>query len=707
MKIANNNPPIKVSVIIPVYNVERYLTKCLQSIIEQILHEIEIIIINDGSTDSSLKIIESFAIKDHRIISVSQINQGLSASRNAGILLARGDFLAFVDGDDYIDEHMLEDMYLNAINNNAEIVICQFEKVDKFGNVIQKSKIRCDADISFLEKVISLEVPSVVWNKLYKKSFIKNNSLYFENLLHEDILYSLKVFLLMPKISILEKSYYFWLDRDNSISSMVTQEHIKDIFFSIGMNKIELEKINFLDIYFSAFLRRVLLLCNHMLRKIQQDNYLTREVMDRLSKFVFQGFDEYIDYDKFKRSSIFENEIPLLYEYNTFLLHANYISKFHHLIPRNTKFLNYDFSKKMNHVSNFCNLMNRYGYTIAVYGAGEFGKYIYKKLEKSAVLIVDKELSGKSIDGIFISDLKSLVEKKDSYDFILISVLGRESEIGHFLEKTYFIEKSSIIKLDLTCEKLMPNDVIPIRVNERDKLKTLHNKFLNKRCFILGNGPSLNKHDLTLLKNEYTFGVNSIFYKTRDEDFTPTFYMVEDNHVIDDNLDAINNFDCAYKFFPSIYRDKIALSDNTYFFSTDFGFYNPNNPFFCIPRFTYDFSEVSFAGQTVTYMQIQLAFFLGFETVYLIGMDYNYTVPSTTQIINNTFVSFEEDINHFHPDYFGIGKKWHDPKIERVGWNYQKVKEVFSLSQRKIYNATIGGKLEIFDRIEYKSLFGD
>ena len=236
-------------------------------------------------------------------------------------------------------------------------------------------------------------------------------------------------------------------------------------------------------------------------------------------------------------------------------------------------------------------------------------------------------------------------------------------------------------------------------------LTNLKNKYSGERCFILGNGPSLNKSDLTLLQDEYSFAVNGIFYKTRECAYRPTFYMVEDNHVVDDNLKEINSYKCEYKFFPAQYKDRIIVDENTIFIPADFGFYRKGHPFYCVPRFSTDVAEVIYAGQSVTIMNLQMAFYLGFSEVYLIGMDFSYVIPKSTKIEGENYTSREDDPNHFHRDYFGKGKKWHDPKLDRVLMNYQKCKDTFEIHGRKIFNATVGGKLELFERINYESLF--
>lgn len=237
------------------------------------------------------------------------------------------------------------------------------------------------------------------------------------------------------------------------------------------------------------------------------------------------------------------------------------------------------------------------------------------------------------------------------------------------------------------------------------RLVDLKDKFKGKRCFIVGNGPSLNKCNLDLLKDEYSFAVNGIFYKTKEMGYRPTFYMVEDNHVVADNLKSINNYKCKYKFFPYNYANIISPDETTTFIPMDSGFYRENHPYFCKPRFSKNVPDEIFAGQSVTIMQLQMAYHLGFSEVYLIGMDFSYALPDSTKVEGCNYTSQEDDVNHFHPDYFGKGKKWHDPKLDRVLMNYENCKKAFEEDGRKIYNATVGGKLELFERSDYKKLF--
>ena len=237
------------------------------------------------------------------------------------------------------------------------------------------------------------------------------------------------------------------------------------------------------------------------------------------------------------------------------------------------------------------------------------------------------------------------------------------------------------------------------------ELSNLKNKFKGERCFIVGNGPSLNKCDLNLLNDEFSFAVNGIFYKTKEMGYKPTFYVVEDTHVMADNVNEINQYHTDYRFFPTRYRKFISDHTDTYYFKLNRGFYEPHSENFQNPRFSKDATERLYCGQSVTIINLQLAYYLGFSEVYLIGMDFSYAIPDSAKVDGLDIESTEDDVNHFHPDYFGKGKKWHDPQLDNVLKSYIHCKEIYEADGRSIYNATIGGKLEVFDRVDYEGLF--
>lgn len=338
---------------------------------------------------------------------------------------------------------------------------------------------------------------------------------------------------------------------------------------------------------------------------------------------------------------------------------------------------------------------------IALYGYGVAGRIAYSILKQSVSVVVDQNAKfiphdELACDLVLPSELHGY-----AYDTILIAILGREDDIIRYLVEEKGIARSTIQTLHFL---ETDHTIIEHSLENTQKWQALKDKYHGKRCFIIGNGPSLNHHDLSLLHNEYTFGVNGIFYKTDEMGFKPTFYVVEDSHVINDNLSKINHYECSYKFFPFAEHEKIIKADSTLFFNYECGFYNQNSPFFSKPRFSFDCSEYIYAGQTVTYTNLQIAYFLGFSEVYLIGMDFSYAIPPSTHIQGNTYISNEDDVNHFHPSYFGQGKKWHDPKLDKVALNFELARKIYEESGRKIYNASIGGKLEIFERKDWLSM---
>lgn len=221
------NNIIKVSIIIPVYNIESFLPRCLDSIVGQTMREIEIITVNDGSTDRSLDILHSYAKKDKRIRVFSQENKGLSVSRNLGICIAQGDYILFVDGDDFIDSESCERLYREAIDNNLDIVAAGYCEVRN--NTVSYGKKRrgiknCDGKIFFTENMKHHTMSVCAPYALYKRELIINNTLMFEpGLLHEDELWTPQVYFCAKKVSYLDFKFYFHCIRENSITTQKDQ----------------------------------------------------------------------------------------------------------------------------------------------------------------------------------------------------------------------------------------------------------------------------------------------------------------------------------------------------------------------------------------------------------------------------------------------------------------------------------------------------
>jgi hypothetical protein len=215
-----------------------------------------------------------------------------------------------------------------------------------------------------------------------------------------------------------------------------------------------------------------------------------------------------------------------------------------------------------------------------------------------------------------------------------------------------------------------------------------------ERCFILGNGPSLKRTDLSKLKNEITFGMNRIYLAFDEMGYQPTYYVSINDLVIEQCLQDILNLPMpkflswrSHRFFVH------PPDDSTIFLHTTY----------TGPKFATDVRGRLWEGATVTYVALQLAFFMGFQQVILVGVDHSF---STQGRPNTTVVSQGDDRDHFHSNYFGKGFRWQLPDLETSERAYRMAKEAFEKAGRVVLDATIEGKLEVFPKVEYDHLFG-
>ena len=216
----------KVSVIVPVYNVEKYIEKCLQTLVNQTLEDIEIIIVNDGSTDNSTKIATEYKKKyPNKVVYLEKENGGLSDARNYGIPYATGDYIAFLDSDDYVEIDLYEKMYNKAIQTNADMVECDFywEYSDTKKVHDQNANYKNESDMYANARVVA-------WNKLYKREVIINSGIEFpKGLRYEDLEFFYKILPKLNKIEYIREPLIHYIQRNNSIT-YVQNEKTRDIF---------------------------------------------------------------------------------------------------------------------------------------------------------------------------------------------------------------------------------------------------------------------------------------------------------------------------------------------------------------------------------------------------------------------------------------------------------------------------------------------
>jgi hypothetical protein len=232
----------------------------------------------------------------------------------------------------------------------------------------------------------------------------------------------------------------------------------------------------------------------------------------------------------------------------------------------------------------------------------------------------------------------------------------------------------------------------PWRVTSRKGLDQFRNIHQGKRCFILGNGPSLKQTDLTKLKNEYTFGMNRIYLAFDEMGFETSYYVSVNDLVIEQCANEI--LELKIPRFVSWRAGKrwLTQQENLFFLYTTY----------TEPKFAIDIRNRLWESATVTYVALQIAFYMGFSEVILIGVDHNFETKGKA---NTTIISQGDDPNHFHPGYFGKGFRWQLPDLEMSEVGYRMAKEAFEQDGRKVLDATIGGKLTIFEKIDYNKLF--
>jgi glycosyltransferase involved in cell wall biosynthesis len=231
-----NLSTVKVSIIVPIYNVEKYLDRCMQSLLNQTLKEIEIILVDDGSPDSCPAMCDEYAKRDIRIKVIHKLNGGLGFARNSGLEIATGEFVAFVDSDDYVDLDMYETLYVQAKQLDLDTLFCGFNNVDSIDTIhpvaeVESLKVfNTQKEIQeFLLDMIGTE-PSYpvdrkyqmsVWHGIYSRNCIDNNGIRFcseKEFISEDIIFHIDYLQKANKIGIIPDSMYYYCDNVDSSS---------------------------------------------------------------------------------------------------------------------------------------------------------------------------------------------------------------------------------------------------------------------------------------------------------------------------------------------------------------------------------------------------------------------------------------------------------------------------------------------------------
>ncbi len=220
------------------------------------------------------------------------------------------------------------------------------------------------------------------------------------------------------------------------------------------------------------------------------------------------------------------------------------------------------------------------------------------------------------------------------------------------------------------------------------RLEGYRDIYRGKRCFVIGNGPSLRQMDLRPLQNHYTFGLNRIYLAFPAWGFTTTWLVSVNDLVLEQSAAEMQAL-ALPKFLTWRARSWFRADERALFLDTDFT---------GAENFSGDATKRLFEGFTVTYVALQLAFFMGFEEIILIGVDHNFVTQGQP---NQAIVSQGDDPNHFAPNYFGAGFKWQLPDLAGSERAYTLARQAYAQAGRRVLDATVGGKLTIFPKVDY------
>ncbi len=231
----------------------------------------------------------------------------------------------------------------------------------------------------------------------------------------------------------------------------------------------------------------------------------------------------------------------------------------------------------------------------------------------------------------------------------------------------------------------------PWRQESIRRIRALKDIHRGERCFLIGNGPSLRNTDMSKLRGEFTIGLNRIFLMFPEIGFQTTYLVSINDLVIEQSAAELQTLDIP-RFFSWRARKWLQPAENLHFLWTTY----------TGPRFSTDLTARLWEGATVTNVALQAAYYMGFQEVVLIGVDHNFVTQGKP---NTTITSTGDDPNHFSGAYFGQGFRWQLPDLETSERGYRLAKEAYESAGRRVLDATVGGKLTIFPKVDYSSLF--
>lgn len=291
----------KVSIIVPVYNAESSIKKCIDSILCQTYSNIELLLINDGSVDKSKDIISSY--NDDRIIFINKKNEGVSKTRNFGIKKSTGDYIMFIDNDDFIDNNYVENYLNKIIESNSDIVIGGYRRINSKNKILFYKKV---SDYNWTKYIIMAP-----WAKLFKRSFlIRNRVEFLDYCIGEDVYFMLSSFSYNPNIVTIDYIGYNWFYNDSSISNTIQRSFNKNVDIIYLLSKINVfykKRNKYLDYYFYKYYVWYLLFSGRTAKKedfISEQKRIKKWLLDNNVKKSISIFSPKLNGESFSHRMI-------------------------------------------------------------------------------------------------------------------------------------------------------------------------------------------------------------------------------------------------------------------------------------------------------------------------------------------------------------------------------------------------------------------
>lgn len=594
-----NNPPL-LSVIIPVYNAEAYLCRCLDSVLGQTLRDIEVIVVNDGSTDNSLQICKNYAKHDSRIHLIDQANAGPAAARNKGMQAARGEWLWFIDADDFIQPDACQ-VIAEHTPSAADIIL--------FGsNIYHNGKMHntpyFSLDILKLTDRFTINshpqyisaVPATLWNKVFKKTFLNRHHIRLDEdlFLCDDNLFSLHACLYADAIDVIHENLYnYHQESASSISSHC--KHWEDVILCSKKSDALLLKARKTGYY---------------------PYYISRNINGLFYWLDTTSCPKAAFYSEIRR--YFSQLPPALYD-PQYLQREKFYERF--LTVKH-------YSYRLSHILR------------------------YKKPNPDTTVITCFHLP---------------VFKRISTPFKI---------------------KKYILGLCISSQKALRLHTPAVPKSPEKEIKRLKNKFAGKgRLFIIGNGPSVKKMDLSVLNNEYTFVVSRGYLLKEQGLRHASFYCFSDKYSYISYGHDID-LDFADLFFASTWTGWNKCPHKTYLFDEA-----------CVAEmaphhfFQFDITRPLAYGRTAVLNALQIAVYLGFKEIYFLGVDLSFGGAERHFYKSSPQ---EQQPQHIH---------WAVENAPKMIANFKTADELLRPRGVRMYNAGIGGALNTLPRVDFYSLF--